>query len=88
MRNNKQSGFIEMLLLILGLVAIVGIGAYYFLFAQKTSNSKTTPSAQLTSSNGSSTSETTADLDTELNAILLEDIDSDFKDIDSDLSSL
>lgn len=81
----RQGGFVETILLVAGLVAIIGVGAY-FLLSQRSVSPKATPSSQIT--NPSSSAASIADLDTEFDSIQLDSVDSDFKDIDSDLSRL
>lgn len=79
--NLKNRGFVEIILVIVAVLAIAG-GAALWYFTQGNFKITTDTAAPDYSSS------TSADLETELNGIELDDPTADFKDIDSDLNSL
>lgn len=91
MHNNRQKGLVEVLLLVGGITAIVFVGIFY-LMTTKNNQAATPGVAQITDSSdfsgGETSAVTAAQLDAEFQAITLDDIDSDFTNIDSDLNSL
>ena len=90
MKNNKQSGLVEVLLLIAGVTAIFFVGIFYLITTKKQNQNTVKPVAQIIDSfsSGQTTVVTAAQLEEDFADITLDDINQDFTGIDSDLNSL
>lgn len=93
--NNKyQKGMVELIVLGAGIIAVLVVGFFFYKTFQKAQDKSAKVAQQIdqlandTSTETTTKSAITSDLQTEIDTISLDDLNSSFKDIDSDLNSL
>lgn len=87
--NNKQAGFVEMVLVIVAFLVLVGVGVYWFMNQSQADKKLSFPNfSESQNATSSPAAGSDASLDMEIEAIEIEDPASDLGDIDKDLNSL
>lgn len=92
--SNSQRGMVELIILGAGIIAVLGVGILLFKSFQKAEDKSAKVAQQIdqfaseTSLDTTTKSAITSDLQTEVETIKFDDLDTSFKDIDTELNRL